>query len=144
MEEFDYYRIEVATHSKNRNIVFGSVLFLYANAVWFWPQYLPALAKVVIILLAVITTMFFLNRSKQIPNFVAKLSQHKKLSIDEGYMCGDYEITKWSYVLPWAVHLKLKSPLGQPSKWLSLYNDQIDNVSLRRLRRAVIKIKHNN
>ena len=144
-ESSNYYRILVQSGSVTRVMVSGAIFLLYIVAIWLWPFFLPIEIK---LCLSVVAALFLMHvwktHAREEPCVVflepnGRVSVVKTLSNENRH--SNVQISSSSYVLPWCVQLHLVSAIDAPNQWLTLYNDQLDDVSLRRLRRMVYRAK---
>mgnify|MGYP000542204098 CR=1 FL=1 len=140
-EAKSYYRILINSGSLYRKLVATAIFSNYFLAVWFWPFYLPPWLNLSLTVLAFILLVHgFIKRSEP-DRQVLFLTYDGRLKSAQGAGLLDADISPSSYVLPWCVQLHLVSKLDQSSQWLTLYNDQVEDNAIRRLRRSIFRAK---
>ena len=136
-----YFRITVGARSLYRKLVAISIFFLYFFAIWIWPYFLPMWFKLGLITLALAFLVFSQLSNKSGEEQVMFLTYDGRMASSQAANAFEASISPSSYILPWCVQLHLVSKVDQTSKWLTLYNDQVDDASIRRLRRTIFRAK---
>ena len=144
MEEFNYHRISVYSYSYFRFWAVLGLLILYCYSILNWPAYLADGIKGIFCFSATLIAYFYLKRQKKHKTYVLHIHESGKISTIMDGVKKEAKLTQSSYVLPWALQLNLSSELNNSKTWLTLYNDQLDDVSVRRIRRLILKMKQQN
>lgn len=139
------YRIRVNPNSKIK--MFQHTIFVcwYLLVIFFWPYFIPEVVKISLILLSIIFVIFYV--------YLLKATQYKDISAQDVFYLSELGQIEWvkssevgqllssSYFWSFCFYLRIHNPITQENYWKVIFTDQLDNESVRRLRRIIKTIK---
>jgi len=139
------YRIRVNPNSKIRVIQHAIFVCWYLLVIYFWPYFIPVAIKVTLILLSLTFTVFYVylinaTQSKITDDLdVFHLSELGQIEWVKSSELG--QLLPSSYFWPFCFYLRITNPINQETYWKVIFSDQLDDESVRRLRRIIKTIK---
>lgn len=139
------YRIRVNPSSKIRTAQHAFFVCWYLLVICFWPYFIPAVIKVMLILLSLVFTFFYA--------YLIKVTQSKITDDLDVFHLSELGQVEWvknselgkllpsSYFWPFCFYLRITNPINQETYWKVIFSDQLDDESIRRLRRIIKTIK---
>jgi hypothetical protein len=117
----------------------------YLLVIFFWPYFIPEVVKISLILLSIIFVIFYV--------YLLKATQYKDISAQDVFYLSELGQIEWvkssevgqllssSYFWSFCFYLRIHNPITQENYWKVIFTDQLDNESVRRLRRIIKTIK---
>lgn len=139
----NYYRIVIKPNSKYRIFFFTLLFIFYTAAVFHWPYFIPLLIKQALVSVSFVIWAVYLRSliviSKEQILLLTEAGglKHKFNESNETHGC----LSKFSYFLPGVIHLRIINSVSNKNYWLTIFTDQIDLASKRRLRRIILSLK---
>lgn len=139
------YRITINPHSKIRSIQHTIFVCWYLLVVYFWPYFIPLFVKVTLILVTLILIFFYLylnDRTLSKSSYDAEVLYVSELGQIEWVKSAELgQLLTNSYFWPFCFYLRISNPIKQVTYWKVIFKDQLDDDSVRRLRRIIKTIK---
>lgn len=145
MDDLDVsYRVSVKPNSHIKILQFVLLLIGYLMALYTWPFYLPNIVKWALLALVLgLVLSFYLAKGPDVKEaetlevfYLSVLGQIKWVKQDE-----QAQLLPTSYFLPFCFYLHLTNPLTEQIRWKVIFTDQLDDTSIRRLKRIIKRIK---
>ena len=142
------YRVRVKPNSKIRITQHAIFVCWYFLVIYFWPYFIPEVVKITLILLSFTFSVFYV--------YLINATQSKTTDDLDVFYLSELGQVEWvknselgqmlpsSYFWPFCFYLRITNPISQEIYWKVLFTDQLDNDSVRRLRRIIKTVKASN